>query len=253
MTGRPWFLVREAAAPARVQLVCFPHAGAGPSVFRDWPHLLDQVTVMSACLPGRELRFGEAPLRRLAPSVDLLAGALRPMVDRELVLFGHSLGALLAYETAQWLMDAGGPVPSLLILSACPAPHRLPRERTFDLPHDEFLARIEGIGGLPQQLREAPELLERVVEVLRADLELMETYRHRPRAPLSCPIVGFYGTGDPRTSREDMVEWDRYSSAGYSLRAVPGGHFFINDGDLMPRRVASELASLLGRSLDRHH
>lgn len=252
MTGSPTFLVREPTASARLQLVCFPHAGAGPSVFRDWSHLLDRVTVMSACLPGREMRFGEAPGRRLVPEVDRLGTELLPLLDKPFALFGHSLGGVVAYELAHWLAAASGPEPALLMVSACPAPHRLPRERTFDLPPEEFLARIEAIGGLPQQLRQAPELLERVLDVLRADLELMETYRYLPREPLRCPIVGFHGIGDPRVSRDDMAGWDHYSSSGgCSLRAVTGGHFFVNDRGLMTRLVGAELAGLLTGKVDR--
>src|SRR5438552_7109196 len=127
MTGLPvtdsWLACLKPRPHAAVRLFCFPYAGGGASAFRCWPDALPaSIEVCPVQLPGRETRFREPPYTRLAPLAEALGHALRPFLDRPFAFFGHSMGALVAFELTRWLRRAGGPQPAHLFVSACAAP-----------------------------------------------------------------------------------------------------------------------------------
>src|SRR5688572_31776322 len=140
MDANPWFVMHPAIGRARVRMVCFAYAGGGASAFRRWAALMpDGVEVVAAQPPGREARFVETPLRALAPMVGGLRDAIAPLLDRPLVFFGHSLGALVAFELTRALREAGLRQPAHLFVSVRRAPGIALGRRTFhDLPKDEL-------------------------------------------------------------------------------------------------------------------
>src|SRR5438270_5878221 len=130
-TSDSWLMRPVRRPEAAIRLVCVPHAGAGPSVYREWPAELPDLDLAVAYLPGRERRFVEPAVDRVEPIVDQLGPAILDRDDRPVALFGHSMGALVAYETAHWLQRAGRP-PVALFVSGCRAPDLPPRRITHD-------------------------------------------------------------------------------------------------------------------------
>jgi surfactin synthase thioesterase subunit len=195
-------------------------------------------------LPGRENRISEpVPLavRELAAQA---TEALKPMFDQKFALFGHSLGALVAYEIARNLQRAGQRMPERLIASGHRAPTVLcPHKPTWDLPDSEFRKRVSELNGTPKEVFDHPELLQLVIPLLRADFRLDECYTCDPRhTPLTCPITAFGGCNDSDVSEADLKSWSEMTSCGFEYAMNDGDHFFIHsEFDWLVRSVRQAL------------
>jgi surfactin synthase thioesterase subunit len=217
--------MNPAAAP---RLFCFPHAGGGAMAYNPWRAAFgSELEVCAVELPGRGTRRRE-PLERDGRS---LAAALRRewagWLDEPFALFGHSMGALLAFEVAQQLTAAGGPVPLALFLSGAAAPH-LPRTPITALPDAAFLAQVRDFGGMPDDLFEEPSLMAHYTPILRADFAVLEGYRLR-RAPLpDCPVHLFGGDRDHRITPSLVAAWRDVLPVA-TTTFLPGGHFYLID------------------------
>jgi medium-chain acyl-[acyl-carrier-protein] hydrolase len=231
---------------ARLRLVCLPWAGGGASGYRDWPaHLPDDVEVVAVQLPGRESRLVEPPVSSMELLVARLAAGLVGQLDRPFALFGHSMGALIAFELAGRLRSMGRE-PERLLVSGARAPH-LPSRRTRDrhtLPDREFVSTVRELGGMPPEVLGSPDLLDLVLPALRADFALVETYTHRAGPVLHCPISAFGGVDDDDVAPGDLRAWSRHTTGPSRSHLLPGGHFFVNSsrGALL-RIVATEVDS----------
>ena len=243
--GQRWV---SAPGPDALPLVCVPHAGAGTAVFHGWQSLLPEgVTPWPLRLPGRESRLGEAPTTRAQQLAEIAAAALAPRLAEPFALYGHSMGALIAYELACALRDGHGLHAELLAVSGRPAPH-LPRRfpPVHELPDAEFVEALDRTyQGLPAALKESPEMLRLYLPVLRADLTLLETYRYSPREPLLSPIAVFGAHDDPTTDESELRAWADLTRGGSTLHLIEdGGHFF-------PQKRQRAFTEALGAELAR--
>ncbi|MGW0094903.1 thioesterase II family protein [Streptomyces sp. NPDC003328] len=235
-----WFARTSVATSAEKLLFCFPHGGGGASAYRGWQSVLgSEVGVVPASLPGRESRSKE----ELPRSITGLSGDLvDPLLDfadkREVFLFGHSMGALIAYELAGALADKGCP-PSGLIVSGAVAPHRPDLVgQIHQLPDDQFLAHVIALEGTPMGVLEESGLLDVLLPVLRADFEACETYARRERPPLGIRMLAIGGDDDPRAPLDEIVRWGELTCGEFDMKILPGGHFYLSQ-DL--KRFLAEL------------
>jgi surfactin synthase thioesterase subunit len=240
-----WLVRMKPRSRARRRLLCVPYAGVGPSAYRRWAESLPaDVEVGIVHLPGREGRLREAPFTRIEPLVDAAAPALRPYLDLPFAMFGHSMGALVAFELARRFRDEGAGVPTQLFVSGRRAPQLPPRHAPMThLPDDQFVGEIRRrYNGIPDEVLRHPDLLALLLPGLRADLSVVETYAHRPGVPLPCPITAFGGLADPEATEAELVGWRQQTAAALSVRMLPGGHFFVQSAheDLM-RILTDEL------------
>jgi medium-chain acyl-[acyl-carrier-protein] hydrolase len=215
---------------AEVRLFCLPYAGGGAGVFRGWEDsLAGRVEVCPVQLPGRETRFREPAFTRLAPLVEALAGSLRLYLDRPFALFGHSMGALLAFELARRLQRDHGPQPVRLVVSGCGAPQtRTSRTTIHALPAAEFREELRRLDGTPAAILANDELMDLLLPTLRADFSLCESYAYIAGPPLACPVTALGGLGDDAVSRQDLDAWRDQTTGPFRVRMLPGGHFFLN-------------------------
>jgi surfactin synthase thioesterase subunit len=240
-----WVQVHRPRPGAGLRLICLPPAGGGASRYRDWSaHLPDDVEVVSVQLPGRENRFAEPAIESMEQLVGPLLAGLAGYLIPPFALFGHSMGALIAFALAH-RMRQRGMAPVVLFASGCRAPHLPSRSPAWHtLPDREFLAVIRGLGGIPPELLAERQFLDAMLPTLRSDCTLIETYLARPQTPLSCPVSVFGGLRDGEVPPEDLQAWSHHTTGPFRVHLLPGDHFFVNSArSALLRLVASELRS----------
>jgi surfactin synthase thioesterase subunit len=218
---------------ARLRLVCCHAAGLSAAVFRHWPRRMPAaVEVCAVQLPGRGARMSETPERSVDNVVAAVARVL-PDDGMPLLLFGHSLGATIAFETARARRRAGLAACAHLFVAGRGAPHLAStRAPLHGLSDAEFVAAVQArYNGIPDAVAREPELLELLLPMLRADIEMHERYVHRTEPPLPCPITGFVGREDATVAPAQLDAWAAHTSAGFAGHVVPGGHFFVTADD----------------------
>lgn len=238
-----WLVRMKRRSHARRRLLCVPYAGVGPSVYRRWAEALPaDVEVGVLHLPGREGRLREAPFTRIEPLIDAASSALRPHLDLPFAMFGHSMGALVAFELARRFRDDRGSAPTHLFVSGRRAPHLPSRHPAIThLPDEEFVREIRRrYNGIPDEVMQHADLLALLLPGLRADLAVIEAYVHRPGRPLDCPIVAFGGVKDPEATETELVGWRQQTTGALSVRMFPGGHFFVQSAHEELMRILSE-------------
>ncbi len=233
----------------KVRLICLPHSGAGASSFAGWTASLpDWIEVCAVQLPGHETRYLE-PLCTTVPSlIAAMAPALLSfLLDRPTVFFGHSMGALLAFELARWLRREAGVMPMRLYLSAYRAAHlpaRHPPAHT--LPDDELWSLVQSFNGTSTEVLAHPELRQIFLPILRADFTACETYVYQPDRPLECPIVACGGWQDDSVTPDELDAWRVHTSVDFRLHMFPGGHFYpTTSQQLVHQMITHELGAYL--------
>ncbi|MFI0370123.1 thioesterase II family protein [Actinomadura sp. 1N219] len=230
---------------AAVRLYVFGFAGGGASAYRSWGSLFEPaIEVCAVQLPGREDRIGEP----LATDFEELAGrvfdALVPTADLPFAFFGHSLGALFAYDMSRRLHETYGISPRHLFVSAHRPPHLPDTWPPLDTVDDAgLLELLRDADGTPDAVLQEADLVDLFLPILKADLALSESYEHVPgRPPLPTPITAVGGDADPGVGRADLEAWAGYTEGPFAARTMPGGHFF-------PRTAAAELVALISARL----
>jgi surfactin synthase thioesterase subunit len=226
---------------ARFRLFCFPYAGGNAALFRSWrDQLRPTIDLCPVQIPGRGNRFTEPPLRRLSALCDVLAGELLPWLDVPCAFFGHSMGALVAFEMARHLRRHARPGPTHLFLSGAPGPRRPLPSPLHPLPEPALLAELRRLNGTPPEILEQRAFMAMVIPLIRADLELYETHVYSPEDLLDCPISVFAGVADGLAGREDVAEWQDETRGPFTLRMFEGDHFFLHKARMPLLRAISE-------------
>ena len=241
----PWIVRRAPRDRAALRLFLLPHAGAGAVIYRDWPAAFpDAIDVCAIEPPGRFARRHEPQPKDAVQFGRDLARAIAPYLDRPFAFFGYSLGALMAFECARTLRREHGAEPSYLIAAAHKAPQLRPRARPISRePSAAFVAEVERrYGPLEPMIRNDPEMLALVIEMMRVDLGMVENYRYVEEPRLNCPILALGGTEDSSVNSEELAAWSQQTSMAFRSHALPGGHFFL-------RSVPDELRRLVCESL----
>jgi medium-chain acyl-[acyl-carrier-protein] hydrolase len=249
-----WLFRPRRNAQASLRLFCCPYAGGSTQIFHAWPHSLPPtIEVCPIELPGRGTRLQEPPFTRLLPLVQVIAQELLPHLDKPFALFGHSMGALVSFELARQLRRQHSPEPIHLFVSGAGAPHtRNPDPPVHELPEAAFMAELSRLNGTPKAVLEHQDLMQLMLPVLRADFAVCETYAYSAEPPLDCPISVFAGWQDAEVSRDRLEAWRDQTTGGFSLRMLPGDHFFLHTAQpLLLRILSQELQHLVGSITER--
>jgi len=229
-SSRLWFQSLSSVQVRSLRLFCFPYAGGSAYGFRSWQrHFPPDIDLCLVHLPGRGKRIGEQMFTRLRLLVQTIADLIMREPQPPYALFGHSMGALISFELARELRRRRFAAPQRLFLSGRGAPNVASREAPiFNLPEEAFIAEVRKFNGTPKGVFDHPETMKFFLPVLRADLEMLDTYEYHPEERLSCPITVYGGQQDKDVDVENLRAWEEHTSASCNLRIFTGDHFFIH-------------------------
>jgi medium-chain acyl-[acyl-carrier-protein] hydrolase len=230
-------------------MFCFPYAGGAAPIFRLWPDWLPPtVEVCPVQLPGRGVRITEQPCTSVEVIVRELIPALLPYLDLPFVFFGHSMGALLGFVVTRRLRREYGLGPEHLFVSGRRAPQlQSPGPPTYSLPEPLFREELRRLNGTPREALEHPELMDLMLPILRADFTVTQTYIYTNEPPLDCSITVLGGLQDRDVARESLEAWREQTAAAFTLRMLPGDHFFLNTArSLLLATLARDLSRIIG-------
>ncbi|OEV12437.1 thioesterase II family protein [Streptomyces nanshensis] len=223
-----WLTVLGAVEAPALRLVCLPHAG-GSAAYFTWLRAALPADAELVCVqyPGRQERRHEPAVERADLMVEEIAAALEKRPDVPTVVFGHSLGSLLAFELVRKLEERGRP-PLALVASGRRAPSVRPPAGEPQWNTERIIEEMRVLGGIDPALLDDPDIQELFLPALRADYRLAQSYRPEPGARVRCPLEVLTGRRDPRVTREDAAAWRDHTAGPFALHVLEGGHFFFD-------------------------
>lgn len=216
----------------RFRLFCFPYAGGGGGIYKKWlPHLGNDVSVYPVILPGRERRFSEPPYVSLELLIDDFMEVIKPYLDKPFAFFGHSMGALIAFEVTKRIEQNTNYKPKHLFISAKAAPHiEKSTQNKHLLSNTSLIEELRRMNGTDTAILENKELMDAMLPIIRADFQLLETYHYNPGYLINTPMTIFGGMNDEEVSHKKLVEWATLSrNKHFQLNLFRGDHFFIHE------------------------
>jgi medium-chain acyl-[acyl-carrier-protein] hydrolase len=242
----PWILGPRRTRDGNLVLLCFPYAGGGASAYRGWSTLLADraIDVWPVQLPGRENRFHEPLCTDLAQLTATLYSVLAPhLAGRRYAVYGHSAGAWMAYAFALHAATVGHTQPHHMVIGASRPPgYPDPDFPIHQLSPAAFLTKLRTYGGVPAEVGDYPDLLDRIVTTARADLRLVETHHWPQPGLVSCPVTAVGGIEDRNVPAQLLPKWRHVTSGAFGAAVVPGGHFPTGDDE---RRLLEVLVDAL--------
>lgn len=226
----PWISGICSTPEACVTLYCLPYAGGDVSIFKNWYNQLpSSIDVCPIKLPGRGTRIDEPAHTSISTLAAEIAKVIEMSSTRPYAVFGHSMGALLAFEAARIIRSNGGPMPFHLFVSGCAAPHvRRVQRTTYQLPNAEFIADIQRLNGTPAEFFNYSELVSLLLPMLRADFQACQTYVYHPQEILDVDITVLGGERDLEVSASQLCAWRDLTGGRVRVETVPGDHFFLH-------------------------
>lgn len=216
------------APEAAHRLVCFPHAGGSASFYLPVAAALSpHVDVLAVQYPGRQDRRSEPLIDDIGTLADRIHEVLRGWADRPLTFFGHSMGAVVAFEVARRFERYGGG-PVRLFASGRRAPSRYRNENVHRRDDEGIIAEVKAMSGTDSRLLGDEELIRMILPALRGDYRAVETYRCEPGATVRSPITALVGDSDSKTSLDEAQDWEKHTTGEFGLRVFPGGHFYLS-------------------------
>jgi surfactin synthase thioesterase subunit len=228
-TESPWVRRFHSHQDTAASLVCLPHAGGSASFYVPMSaSLAPAVGVLAIQYPGRQDRRTEPAITDLRELAARIHAALRPLPEQPVALFGHSMGATIAFELARLLERDGATVSRLFVSGRC-APSRHRDESIHRRSDAGLVAELRRLAGTDSQFLDDEDMLAMILPALRSDYQALETYRYRPGPMLACPISVFVGDCDPRVTVDEARVWQEHTEAEFDLTVFAGGHFYLSE------------------------
>lgn len=213
----------------KVRLICFPYAGGSATYYFPLSKsLAPKLEVHAVQYPGRQERRRERCIDSIKDLAAQIAEALYGSTDRPFALFGHSMGAIVAFETARHLQAAGRENPVKLFVSGRRAPSCRRLENIHRLDDNEIIAELLRIGITSPTLLEDEEIRAAILSAVRADYRAIETYEPESSPTLECATMVMFGDSDPQTSFAEALAWRNHCSGAFDIKVFPGDHFYLD-------------------------
>ncbi|MDB4987433.1 MAG: thioesterase [Myxococcaceae bacterium] len=242
MNNRVIFPYRTTSDSTRARIVCFPFAGGSASVFREWGALLSPLLEVCAVeLPGHGQRMAEKCGERADTILEEVSAGLRALPSLPTFVYGHSMGALLAFELARRMEWVSG-----LIVSGSHAPYSRPADKYKDMSESALVEQLRSFGGTPPAVFDDPMMLDLFLPPFRADLRVASSIDAQADDNVMCPLTVLAAVDDPEVPLRDAEAWSVHATGPFRFVRQDGGHFF-----LITRRAAvlSEIAQAVELSL----
>ncbi|MFF2847788.1 thioesterase II family protein [Streptomyces sp. NPDC058001] len=225
-----WIRRYHPSTGSAVRLVCFPHAGGSASFYHPVSvRFAPEVDVVALQYPGRQDRRKEPCVDDIAVLADRLAEEIGALSEKPTVHFGHSMGAVLAFETALRLEAGGVNPPRAIVASGRRAPSRRRDERVHQRDDNGVIAELRLLNGTDSAVFGHDELLRMALPAIRGDYTAIETYTCAPERRVRCGVTALTGDSDPWTTLEEAAAWKEHTDGAFRLQVFPGGHFFLTD------------------------
>ncbi|QIS22135.1 thioesterase II family protein [Nocardia terpenica] len=225
----PWLRRFRPCSNPALRLVCFPHAGGSASSYHALAKAMDhKCDVLAVQYPGRQDRRSESCVESISELADRVVARVVPLLDKPMALFGHSMGALVAFEVARRL-ECRGVLPRVLFVSGRRSPSSLRAESVHLLEDAAFMRKVKSLGGFDDRILNDDEMLGLVLPVIRNDYRVVETYRFDQGPPLATPIHACMGLSDPEVTVGEAEDWRSCTTGKFELELFSGGHFYLMD------------------------
>jgi medium-chain acyl-[acyl-carrier-protein] hydrolase len=216
----------------KARLIAFPYAGGSAVAYHKWAkHLSPQTELISLQYPGRGRLTRMNPCTSIHDLAKECCKTVLTLSDKPFYFFGHSLGALVAFETIRMLRSLGKSVPKALVVSSHQAPESTSYfgNKLHTLPDEQFLSGFEHYGGIPTEILQSPDMMEYLMPLLRADMTALETWRYKPESPLEIPIVAMGSDEDMTLDLTQLQRWGEFTNSTFQFQVMPGNHFYFQD------------------------
>ena len=229
MAGKSFKPIRV-SNDATIDLICFPYAGSGASIFYSWANYLNpKINIYGFQAPGKEDRISEDLIEDLNTLVQNAVQELKQLIQRPFVLFGHSLGSVLAFEITKKL-EAEQFAPQLLVLSGRPPPKfGLKMSPISHLADKELIEELHKLEGTDSRILENAELMELLLPIIRTDFRISESYKGSADSKINSPLIAIGSKNDPWINEIEFNEWKDYSKNTTKIQFFPGGHFYLRE------------------------
>ncbi|VAW80210.1 hypothetical protein MNBD_GAMMA12-2521 [hydrothermal vent metagenome] len=228
--NQQWIKCYRESSQSKLKVFCFPFAGGSASAYRLWKdYLSEEIDVYAIQLPGREERISDPLLTDLKASVKEIADEILPLLDKDFVFFGHSMGAVMALELAH-ILEQQNKIPRQVIVSARCSPLLVdPETQIHQLSDKGFVQAIRDYNGTSEIVLQNKELMAMFLPILRADFSMSETYQYSQTKPLSCPLTAICGIEEKELEEHHITGWQAVTTGAFTTKMFAGGHFFIKD------------------------
>lgn len=248
MLHNPWFYVPQPNYEAKMRLFCFPYAGGTAEIYYDWQYEMpEEIEMVAIHYPGHIQRSKEKLFTRLSRLVESIGEEIEQYTDKPYAFFGHSMGALIAYELSRHFASEGRKMPEYLFLSARRSPC-LPviHPCIHKLTTEECISVMRGFNMIPEEVIDNKTMIEKILPVIKADFEMIETWQFDAKTSLlDIPISAFGGTNDSLATKKDIEAWEKMTSAKFNAYFFPEKHFFILNDE-----VRTHLIKILVKMLE---
>ncbi|MBK5491090.1 thioesterase II family protein [Bacillus mycoides] len=230
----------------KTKLFCFPHAGGSAFNYAKWKNYFNPyIEVVPIELAGRGYRIEESLYQSMEEAVnDVYTSIVKQIEHSPYILYGHSMGSLIAYEVARKIQDSKNVLPEFLVLSGRNHPNSKMKNIRHNLSNEQFKREVIAMGGTPSGVLQSEELMGIFLPILRADFKIVETYIHDNNMQ-ACDIdfLILNGENDEFTTYNQVIKWEQYTSKTCTFHSFKGNHFFLNEN-------IEEIANRIIRKLD---